>query len=208
MSSTSWASPSVRSERDRCPRPAAVVSRPVTSSSGCPRRVCARTATALARRLFFDIAGSLAGRPRLGGCHDAPLPTSCWSRRSSTRQPCSHAILAATEVHAIAHITGGGIPGNVNARVEPARSMRTSSRPDGVANRPRVFAELQRDWRRQLDDRDGGQCSTSASAWSIVVSPGTSVDAATRCGCLSTVVAILGDRRRLRPRNRGSVSLS
>jgi phosphoribosylformylglycinamidine cyclo-ligase len=55
--------------------------------------------------------------------------------------PTLTALRAAVEVHAFAHITGGGLPGNVH-RILPADGDARITR--GVWPEPRIFAEVQR----------------------------------------------------------------
>lgn len=94
----------------------------------------------LARRLMFDVAGRSIddpawdepGAPSVGD--ELLLPSVIYA-------PAIMALLDAVEVHAVAHITGGGIPGNLNRVI--------GDRFDAVVDpnsweRPRIFAELQR----------------------------------------------------------------
>jgi len=93
----------------------------------------------LARAALLDRAGMTLGEPAWPGAHhslaDALLEPSV------IYAPAMLALARKVEVHAFAHVTGGGIPGNL-ARVLPERC-------DGVVRRgswdePRVFAEIQR----------------------------------------------------------------
>ena len=94
----------------------------------------------LARRLMFDVAGRSLDDPAWDG-PDAPSVADELLRPSVIYAPAVRALLAAVPVHAVAHITGGGLPGNLNrvigdaadAVVEPS-----SWEP------PRIFDELQR----------------------------------------------------------------
>ncbi len=93
----------------------------------------------LARKVFFDVAGRALGEPAFPG-----------SRRSLADEllepsviyaPAVAALLRSVEVRAIAHITGGGIVGNL------ARVLRRDI--DAVVERrswepPRIFGEIQR----------------------------------------------------------------
>ena len=63
-------------------------------------------------------------------------------------------------MHAFAHVTGGGIPGNL-VRVLPDRCDGVVWR--GTWDEPRVFAEIQTR-RRRPRRRDGDTSSTSGSA--------------------------------------------
>ena len=92
----------------------------------------------LARRLMFDVAGRALEDPAWQGADvtvadELLVPSVIYS-------PAVHAVLAEAEVHSIAHITGGGIPGNLN------RVLAEST--DAVVDRstweaPRIFDELQ-----------------------------------------------------------------
>jgi phosphoribosylformylglycinamidine cyclo-ligase len=93
----------------------------------------------LARRILFDRSGlTLDDPPYPGALHslaDELLEPSV------VYAPAIAALLRAVEVRAVAHVTGGGIPGNL-ARVLPGRV-------DAVVDRsawesPRIFGELQR----------------------------------------------------------------
>jgi phosphoribosylformylglycinamidine cyclo-ligase len=92
----------------------------------------------LARRIFFEVAGrSLEGPAWPGADHslaDELLAPSV------VYAPAVMALLAAAEVHALAHITGGGLPGNV-VRVLPEGTAATIDRSAWQV--PRVFTELQ-----------------------------------------------------------------
>ena len=93
----------------------------------------------LARRLYFDVAGRSLGDPAWDGADHSVADELLMP--SVIYTPAVRALIADVEVRAIAHITGGGLPGNlvrvlgddVDARVD--RSSWES---------PRVFRELQR----------------------------------------------------------------
>ena len=93
----------------------------------------------LARRLYFDVAGRSLDDPAWDGA-DRSVADELLSP-SVIYTPAVRALIAEVEVRAIAHITGGGLPGNlvrvlgdgVDAHVD--RSSWES---------PRVFRELQR----------------------------------------------------------------
>lgn len=93
----------------------------------------------LVRRVLLDRAGlSLDGPAWPGADHD--LATELLSP-SVIYSPAVLALLAATTVKGLAHITGGGLPGNVN-RVLPAG---TAARIDtSTWQVPPVFAEIAR----------------------------------------------------------------
>ncbi|MEI2699862.1 MAG: phosphoribosylformylglycinamidine cyclo-ligase [Microthrixaceae bacterium] len=94
----------------------------------------------LARRLMFDVAGRAVGDPAWDGA-DAPTVGDELLVPSVIYAPAIRSLLQAVDVHSIAHITGGGLPGNLNrvlgehsdAMVEP-----------GSWEWPRIFTELQR----------------------------------------------------------------
>jgi phosphoribosylformylglycinamidine cyclo-ligase len=93
----------------------------------------------LARRLYFDVAGRSLHDPAWDGA-DRSVADELLSP-SVIYTPAVRALIDAVDVRAIAHVTGGGLPGNlvrvlgddVDARVD--RSSWES---------PRVFRELQR----------------------------------------------------------------
>ena len=92
----------------------------------------------LARRILFERAGRSLDDPAFAGAHhslgdELLMPSVVYA-------PAIAALTRAVEVRGIAHITGGGIPGNLN-RVLP-------DRVDAVVDRsswesPRIFGELQ-----------------------------------------------------------------
>ncbi len=94
----------------------------------------------LARRLVFDVAGLALHDPAWAG-EGAPTVEEELLRPSVIYAPAIRALLDTVEVHAVAHITGGGLPGNLNrvlgghgdALVDP-----------GSWEWPRIFTELQR----------------------------------------------------------------
>ena len=69
----------------------------------------------LARRIVFDRM-KLGLDDTLGDDRPAPSPTRCSRCTGATRRACAPVL---GRVHALAHITGGGIPGNL-VRVLPA----------------------------------------------------------------------------------------
>lgn len=124
----------------------------------------------LARRLMFDVAGKALDDPAWDGADttvadELLVPSVIYS-------PAVHAVLAEAEVHSIAHITGGGIPGNLN------RVLAEST--DAVVDRsaweaPRVFDELQRIGDVAPDEMAK---TFNMGVGMIVVVPQTDVDAA------------------------------
>jgi phosphoribosylformylglycinamidine cyclo-ligase len=94
----------------------------------------------LARRIMFDVAGRQLHDPAWDD-PGAPTVADELLRPSVIYAPAIRALLDAVEVHAVAHVTGGGIEGNlvrvlgagIDAEVDP-----------GSWERPRIFTELQR----------------------------------------------------------------
>ena len=93
----------------------------------------------LARAALLERAGMALGEPAWPGAHHSLADVLL--EPSAIYAPAMLALAHKVDVHAFAHVTGGGIPGNL-ARVLPERC-------DGVVRRgtwdePRVFAEIQR----------------------------------------------------------------
>jgi phosphoribosylformylglycinamidine cyclo-ligase len=93
----------------------------------------------LARRILFERAGMRLDDPAYPGAHHTLADELL--QPSVVYAPAVAALLRSVDVRGVAHITGGGIPGNLG-RVLPARV-------DAVVDRstwepPRIFAELQR----------------------------------------------------------------
>ncbi len=93
----------------------------------------------LARAALLERAGMALGEPAWPGAHhslaDALLEPS------AIYAPAMLELARKVDVHAFAHVTGGGIPGNL-ARVLPERCDGVVKR--GTWDEPRVFAEIQR----------------------------------------------------------------
>lgn len=93
----------------------------------------------LARRVLLDVAGRRFDDPAYDGAHHSVADELL--QPSVIYAPAIAELLRAVEVHALAHVTGGGLAGNL------ARAL-----PDGVAavvrrgswERPRIFGEIQR----------------------------------------------------------------
>jgi phosphoribosylformylglycinamidine cyclo-ligase len=93
---------------------------------------------ALARRALLDRAGRSLDEPAWDGAHHslgAELLTPSVIYASAMAELGRH-----VDVHAFAHITGGGLPGNVN-RVLPHDCDAAITR--GTWEEPRIFAEIQ-----------------------------------------------------------------
>jgi len=93
----------------------------------------------LARRLMFDVAGRTVDDPAWDGA-GAPTVGEELLVPSVIYAPAVRALTEAVEVHAIAHITGGGLPGNLN-RVLGERADAVVD--PGSWEWPRIFSELQ-----------------------------------------------------------------
>ncbi|MCU1457519.1 MAG: phosphoribosylformylglycinamidine cyclo-ligase [Actinomycetia bacterium] len=92
----------------------------------------------LARRALLDVAGRSLDEPAWPGAHHSLADELL--RPSEIYAPALLSLRAHVGVHAYAHITGGGLPGNLN-RVLPAHCdavLRRSSWEE-----PRIFAEVQ-----------------------------------------------------------------
>jgi len=93
----------------------------------------------LARRILFERAGMALDDPAFPGAHHTLAEELL--KPSVVYAPAIAALTRAVDVRGVAHITGGGIPGNLN-RILPART-------DAVVERsswepPRIFDEMQR----------------------------------------------------------------
>jgi len=93
----------------------------------------------LARRILFDRAGLALDDPAYPGAHHSLADELL--EPSVVYAPAIAALLRAVEVRAVAHVTGGGIPGNLS-RVLPSRVDAEVDR--SAWESPRVFGELQR----------------------------------------------------------------
>ncbi len=93
----------------------------------------------LARRALLERAGRALDEPAWAGA-DVTLADELL-RPSVIYSPTLAALRGAVDVHAFAHVTGGGLPGNVN-RILPADGDARIRR--GVWPEPRIFAEVQR----------------------------------------------------------------
>lgn len=93
----------------------------------------------LARRALLDRAGRALDEPAWDGA-DTTLADELL-RPSVIYAPTLLALRAAVDVHAFAHITGGGLPGNVNRVLPPDCDARIRR---GTWREPRIFAEVQR----------------------------------------------------------------
>jgi len=93
----------------------------------------------LARRILFERAGLSLDDPAFPGAHHTLADELL--KPSVVYAPAIAALTRAVDVRGIAHITGGGIPGNLN-RVLPPKVDAVVER--GSWESPRIFGELQR----------------------------------------------------------------
>ena len=94
----------------------------------------------LARRLMFDVARKGLDDPAWDG-DGAPSVAEELLRPSVIYAPAVRDLMDAVPVHAVAHITGGGLPGNLN-RVLGDRADAVVD--PGSWEPPRIFDEMQR----------------------------------------------------------------
>ena len=93
----------------------------------------------LARRILFDRAGRKLDDPAFPGAHHS-LADELLSP-SVIYAPAVLELLRSVDVHAVVHVTGGGIPGNLS-RVLPSGTAAVVDR--GRWEPPPIFTELQR----------------------------------------------------------------
>ncbi len=92
----------------------------------------------LARRALLDVADRSLDGPAWEGAHHSLADELL--RPSEIYAPALLSLRRHVDVHAYAHITGGGLPGNLN-RVLPAKCDAVLLR--GSWDEPRIFAEVQ-----------------------------------------------------------------
>ena len=92
----------------------------------------------LARRALLDRAGRRLDDPAWAGAHHSLADELI--RPSVIYAPAMRKLREHVDVHAFAHITGGGLPDNL-ARVLPAHCDAVVQR--GEWDEPRIFAEIQ-----------------------------------------------------------------
>ena len=93
----------------------------------------------LARRVFFDVADRSLHDPAWDGAHHS-LAEELLSP-SVIYSPAIAALLRVVDVRAVAHITGGGIPGNLNRVLTESLDAHVDR---GAWEPPKVFTEIQR----------------------------------------------------------------
>lgn len=101
----------------------------------------------LARRVLFDVAGRRLDEPAWPGA-DTTLADELLSP-SVIYAPAVLAVLREVEVHAIAHVTGGGLAGNL-VRVLPEGAAAVVD--TATWEQPRIFGEIQRLGSIELDE--------------------------------------------------------
>jgi phosphoribosylformylglycinamidine cyclo-ligase len=124
----------------------------------------------LARRLYFEVAGRSPHDPAWAGAAHSVADELL--SPSVIYAPAVLALLAAAEVHAVAHITGGGIPGNL-VRVLPDDVDAFVER--AAWTQPRVFAELQQIGR--IDDDELLRTFNCGLGMIVVVAAGAEAQA-------------------------------
>ena len=120
-----------------------------TASSGCRRPGCARNGYTLARRVLFERAGLTLDSPAWPGAGHTLADELL--RPSVIYAPALVALCREVEVRALAHITGGGLPGNI-PRVLPDNVDAVIHR--GTWEVPEIFYQL-RELGPVSDRRDG-----------------------------------------------------
>jgi phosphoribosylformylglycinamidine cyclo-ligase len=93
----------------------------------------------LARRVFFDVAGRALDDPAWDGAHHTVADELL--EPSVIYAPAVLALRRAVDIHGVAHITGGGIPGNLSRLLPDERDAVVDM---SAWEAPRVFDEIQR----------------------------------------------------------------
>jgi len=118
----------------------------------------------LARRVLLDRGGKALHEPAFEGAHHDLAEELL--RPSVIYAPAVMALQRAVHVHAVAHITGGGIPGNLS-RMLPANCGAVVDR--GAWEPPRIFDEIQR--LGDIDDDEMARVFNLGIGMVVVVSP-------------------------------------
>jgi phosphoribosylformylglycinamidine cyclo-ligase len=138
----------------------------------------------LARHVLLERAGCALDGPAWPGA-DHTLADELL-RPSVLYTPAVLAALRVAEVHAAAHITGGGIPGNLG-RVLPAGADAVVD--TGAWVEPTIFAEIRA--RDDVDDAEMGRVFNLGIGMVLVVEPGgvaDALDALVAAGCPAVVM--------------------
>jgi phosphoribosylformylglycinamidine cyclo-ligase len=93
----------------------------------------------LARRVLFERAGRSLDDPAYDGAHHSLADELL--KPSVIFAPAVNALLSQVDVGGIAHITGGGLPGNIERVLPPGAAVELDRRSWEA---PRIFDELQR----------------------------------------------------------------
>ncbi len=118
----------------------------------------------LARKVLFDIAGRSLDDPAYDGAHHTLA--SELLEPSVVYAPAIRALTADVDVRAIAHVTGGGIGGNLS-RVLPGHVAAVVDR--STWEPPRIFGEIQR--LGDVEDREMEKVFNLGIGMIVVVSP-------------------------------------
>ena len=119
----------------------------------------------LARHVLLERAGLSLDGPAWPGA-DHTLADELL-RPSVVYAPAVLAAVAAAEVHAAAHITGGGLPGNLNRVLPPGLRRRLDGGDAGA--RRRIFSEIQR--LGDIDDDEMARVFNLGLGMVLVVAP-------------------------------------
>ena len=112
----------------------------MTGSSASRARGCAATATRWRAARCSTGAGRSLDEPAWDGA-DATLADELLDPERDLLRRRWRRCRGTVDVHAFAHITGGGLPGNVNRILPTDGDVRIRR---GVWAEPRIFAEIQR----------------------------------------------------------------
>ncbi|HEX9644280.1 MAG TPA: phosphoribosylformylglycinamidine cyclo-ligase [Acidimicrobiia bacterium] len=93
----------------------------------------------LARRVYFDVAGRSIDDPAWEGAHHTVADVLL--EPSVIYAPAIVDLAAHVDLRAVAHITGGGLPGNLSRVLAPSTDARLDARS---WESPRVFTEIKR----------------------------------------------------------------
>jgi phosphoribosylformylglycinamidine cyclo-ligase len=145
----------------------------------------------LARHVLLERAGLGLDDPAWAGAPHTVADELL--RPSVVYAPAVRAALGApgTKVHAIAHITGGGMPGNLD-RVLPAGADAVVDR--GAWDEPTVFGEIRR--LGDVDDDEMARVFNLGIGMVLVVGPagaGVAVEALGAAGCDAVIIGHVGE---------------
>jgi phosphoribosylformylglycinamidine cyclo-ligase len=138
----------------------------------------------LARHVLLERAGLALDAPAWVGADHTVADELL--RPSVVYAPAVLAAVDGAEVHAAAHITGGGLPGNLNRVLPPGCDAALQG---GAWSTPRIFAEIQR--RGDVDDEEMARVFNLGLGMVLVVAAGdaeAAVEALAGAGQEATVV--------------------